>query len=111
MHLQLNSRIKPLASLLSIALLTSCASMPESPPAKVEYREVVEGFETLNSVESKTERVTLDYAPLQVESLNTSKGDYYQQQADNAIDKNKQANDALSAAEYYIQEQDYQRIC
>lgn len=109
MHLQLNCRIKPLALILSTALLASCASSPSTPPATVENREVIEVNDALEPFDSEVGGVILETAPLQVEELNVSRGDYYRQQAENAIDQTSQTNSALSAAEYYIQGQDYQR--
>ena len=110
MHLQLNSRIKPLVFLLSTALLASCASSPTNPPAAVEDRDVIVTDNALEPFYGDTSGVILDTQPLQVEELSVSKGDYYSQQSENAIDQTSQANAALSAAEHYIQGQDYQRV-
>lgn len=109
MHLQLNSRMKPLALLLSLALLASCASTSNKPPAAVEDRDIYGQNTALEPFDTGAEGVILDTAPLKVEELNVNKGDYYRQQAENALDQNSQINDALSAAEYYIQGQDFER--
>jgi outer membrane PBP1 activator LpoA protein len=109
MHLQLNSRIKPLALLMSLALLASCASSPNKPPVAVEDRDIIGQDNTLEPFDEGTGAGLLDTAPLRAEELNVTKGDYYRQQAENAVDQASQIDDALSAAEYYIQGQDFER--
>ena len=107
MHLQLNSPLKSIALLLSIALLTSCASAPATHTAKVEQREVIKSNNTPTPV--NTDNIILDSRPLKAEALKLREGDKYRQQAVKAEDQEDQINYALNAAEYYIQGQDYLR--
>lgn len=110
MHLQLNCRIKPLALIVSVALLASCASSPERAPVEIEDRDIITENTSLEPVDSDSSGFILDTAPLQAEELNVSKGDFYRQQANNTTDLQSRINDALSAAEYYIQGNDFDRV-
>lgn len=109
MHLELNYRIKLLSVTLSVALLTSCASSPITQPVDVEARDIVVTPPSAiqNEPETPLENRFDDQA-LQAEELNVNRAEYYRQQSQNQNDRNGRVNSALSAAEYYIQAQDFQ---
>jgi len=94
---------------LSVALLTSCASSPITQPVDVEARDIVVTPPSAiqNEPETPLENRFDDQA-LQAEELNVNRAEYYRQQSQNQNDRNGRVNSALSAAEYYIQAQDFQ---
>jgi len=94
---------------LSLALLTSCASSSVTQPVDVEARDIVVTPPSAiqNEPETPLENRFDDQA-LQAEELNVNRAEYYRQQSQNQNDRNGRVNSALSAAEYYIQAQDFQ---
>jgi len=110
MHPELNNRIKLLGIIVGVALLTSCASAPTSRPVEVETRDIVVTDST--SAEQNLPITPLenrfDDRTLKAEELNSSRAEYYRQQSQTQTDLRSRIDSALSAAEYYIQAQDFQ---
>jgi outer membrane PBP1 activator LpoA protein len=115
MHPQLNSRMKLPSIVIGAALLASCASAPTRPPVEVEARDIVvtqpittEVDGSLDDDLSTPSENRFDDRALQAEELNVSRAEYYSQQAQRQDSRYAQANSILSAAEYYIQAQDFE---
>jgi outer membrane PBP1 activator LpoA protein len=114
MHPQLNSRIKLLSIAMAALLLASCASAPLRAPATVEARDIVvtqpvttEVDESLDPELSTPIENRFDNKALQAEELNSSRAEYYSQQSQTQDSRSAQIDSTLSAAEYYIQAQDF----
>ncbi len=115
MHPQLNSRMKLPSIVIGAALLASCASAPTRPPVAVEARDIVvtqpittEVDGSLDDDLSTLSENRFDDKALQAEELNVSRAEYYSQQAQRQDSRYAQVNSILSAAEYYIQAQDFE---
>ncbi|MFT6409131.1 MAG: outer membrane PBP1 activator LpoA protein, partial [Arenicella sp.] len=114
MHPQLNSRMKLLGITIAVTLLASCASAPIQVPAKIEARDIVVSEPVLSEVDNAQydelstpiENRFNDQA-LQAEELNSSRAEYYGQQSQTQGTRSEQIDATLSAAEYYIQAQDF----
>jgi outer membrane PBP1 activator LpoA protein len=115
MHPQLNSRMKLLSIVIGAALLASCASAPSRSPAEVEARDIIVEEPITTEVDgSQDDDLTtplenrFDDKALQAEELNVSRAEYYSQQAQIQDSRYSQVDSILSAAEYYIQAQDFE---
>jgi len=110
MHPELNKRLKLIMAMLSVALLASCASAPTHYPADVEARDILvskdvsshEQDEPSTPVENR-----FDDQVLQAEELNSNRAEYYRRQSQIKGNRTAQINAVLSAAEYYIQAQNF----
>ncbi len=109
MHPELNNRIKLFGIIVSVALLTSCASAPTSRSVEVETRDIVVIDSTAAEQNLPTTPLEnrFDDRILKAEELNSSRAEYYRQQSQTQSDLGSRINSALSAAEYYIQAQDF----
>ncbi len=93
--------------MLAALMLSSCASEPSRSPAQVETRDVLIGQSSVDeSIE--VEAPNLESRGLEVEDLNVSRGEYYEQQAQSGGSADRRIDNALNAAEYYIQGQDFE---
>jgi len=115
MHPELISRIKLVSTGLSLALLSSCATLPNPYSADVESRDiVVEEPVTISSDERQQESKpvaidnSFDDRVLKVEELKTNQAEYYNQQSQTQTNPEVRTNSILSAAEHYIQANNYQ---
>ena len=111
MHLQLirciKGRLKGLGVISATLLLAGCASTPVYEPADIEVRDVVPEETLPGSEPPRDYNYDLETGALLVEDLNTSRARYYQEQAQQGTSAADQVNAILSAAEYYIQADDF----
>jgi outer membrane PBP1 activator LpoA protein len=110
MHLQLNSRTKLLGIVATTSLLASCASTSPQNPAKVEAREIVATAPVSTKVDDRWSipiKNRFGNQTLRAEELNSSRAEYYGQQSQTENSRGAQVDATLSAAEYYIQAQNF----
>lgn len=107
MHPQLNSSMKLIALALSALLLASCGTAPRQAPASVEGRDVLKNDQYPSS-DIQVESPNIESGGLVVEDINSNRAEYYERQSQGSGDAKSNINYALSAAEYYIQAQDFE---
>jgi len=101
---------------VGVIFLASCSSVPTQPNATVEAREIVVTEPITENTQTSDNRpdepVTpaenrFDKPALTAQDLNSDRGEYFEQQSENQDGLGRQVDSALSAAEYYIQAQNY----
>lgn len=107
MHLQLNCSMKLIGLTFIALLLSSCGSAPRQAPANVENRDIVTN-EPYQTDDIQVDAPNIKSESLVVEDINTSRGEYYERQAQDGRNSKNNIDYALSAAEYYIQAQDFE---
>jgi outer membrane PBP1 activator LpoA protein len=114
MHPQLNSRMKLLSIAIATLILASCASAPVRSPAKVEARDIIVTQPVSTEVDESQDPALptpsenrFNNKALRAEELNVSRAEYYSQRSRAENSRDAQIDATLSAAEYYIQAQDF----
>jgi len=104
MHAQISLRLLFTSGFL--LLLSACASAPVQPPAKVEARDV----DQTAAIEVDSQEISeplLVEPSLSTQDLDLERARQYQTQAQNSIQQTQRIDATLSAAEHYIQAQEF----
>lgn len=111
MHHQLHHCLHRVTLIGSVLLLASCASAPVAPPASVESRDIAFDEPLASPIPPGTAYSDFRTNGLQVEDLDavrkTQRARFYEQQAEQQTADEK-VNAILSAAEYYVQANDFE---
>ncbi len=97
---------KPVGLVILTLMLSACASAPSRPPAEVSSVEIDQNESQDIEQEPQDLSSPVGVQPgLQIEELERAR--YYESQAQNSSQQNTRIDAILSAAEYYIQAQDF----